>query len=254
MKNIVFYSIVLISFTLSAILLFMLFDNERGPVSPQESVSVEVSTDKEPAPTIKEEIIFTEKLTSPGLALSDAKKHIKDFDIPEDIQNEFLSALENAEEVLAYNGSVTEEALDEAGLSLAQIRGSDVSDDMKNTTSGYSVDDKDFEKMVSACLPAVNEDPEASLLKSQALATIGLSAVSEHRYEQAEKAFTTLINNYPDQEPTQIARLEYSNILYEQGYVDEARQTVNEAITINSSDTGYVSIANTLKQRIERYE
>jgi hypothetical protein len=48
--------------------------------------------------------------------------------------------------------------------------------------------------------------------------------------------------------------LEYSNILLEQGYVNEARQAVNEAITVNSNDIGYVSIANTLKQRIDRYE
>jgi len=254
MKNIGFYSIVLISFILSATLLFILFDNKKGPVAPEESISVQISEDKEPVIKIKEGPIFTEKVTSPDLALSDAKKHINEFNIPEDIQEEFLNALENAEEVVVHSGSITEEELDEAGMSLAQLRGSAVNDDMKNITSGYSVNDKDFEELVSACLPAGNEGPELALLKGQALATIGLSAVAEHRYDQAETAFTNLINNYPDQEPTQMARLEYANLLSEQGRSDEARQAVDEAITINSSDNGYISIANTLKQRIERYE
>jgi len=254
MKNVGFYSIVLISFILSAVLLFMLFHNERPSVSPKESVSVKAS--KHTVTTLKaeEEPIFAEKILSPDLALSNAKKHMKEFDIPEDICDEFLSALENADEVISYSGSAAEGELTEAGMSLAQIRGTAVGDDMENITSGYGADDKNFDEMVSACLPAVNEDDDSALLKSEALATLGLSAASEHRYAQAERAFTSLINNYPEQASTQMARLEYSNILLEQGYVNEARQAVNEAITVNSNDIGYVSIANTLKQRIDRYE
>ena len=221
---------------------------------PKDNISIEVTKDvvleKEPLKIEKEEVLV--KDVSPA-KIADAEKYAKEFNMPEDIKNEFLAALEGAEEV-ADSQDVTDEELNEAGLSLAKISETVVAPGMENITAGYSVNDKDFDEMVSACLPSGNEDSDLATLKSQALATIGLSAAAEQRYEQAEKAFTNLINNYPDEEPTQMARLEYANLLSEQGRADEAKQAVDEAITINSDDDEYVSMASNLKQRIERYE
>jgi len=257
MKNITFYSILFILLIIGGIFIFKLTSIDREPVIPKENIVIETSQDivlREDYSEAGQEEGSTKSISSDDI--DKAESYAKEFNLPEDIREEFLDIIGEGEATSVQNDSAaTDEELNEAGISSAQIAETLVGEEMENITSGYDVDDQNFDEMVSACLPTgINEASDSAALKSQALATMGFSAIAEYRYEQAEKAFTNLIQSYPDEEPTQMARLEYSNLLAEQGRTNEAKQVLNEATTINSSDNEYVSMANSLNQKIERSE
>ena len=256
MRNVTFYSIVFALLVIGSIFIFKLTSKEE-PIIPRENIAIETSQDivlREDYHKAENKEVLTKSISSDDI--DKAESYAKEFKLPEEISEEFLNIVEESEAAGPGNSSaITDEELNEAGISLAQIAETLVGEEMENITSGYDVDDQNFDEMVSACLPTgINETSDSTALKSQALAIMGFSAIAEYRYEQAEKAFTNLIQSYPDEEPTQMARLEYSNLLLEQDRTDEAKQVLDEAITINSSDNEYVSMANSLDQKIERNE
>ncbi len=211
----------------------------------------------------KEESIEIREPETRGLAKKHVSKreveireYVRKFNIPKEAAKELFQAVRDGkEEITADNKLLTSEEFEELDMTLSEMEESPLTEDMENLISGYSVETQVFDDMVLACLPeSAYEDPDSAVLKAQALADIGFSALAKQKYEDAENAFTRLIMNYPDEEATQISRLEYSNLLLEQGRINEAIRVVDEAAALNSDDNEYIVIAGYLKEKIEKYD
>lgn len=267
MNNNLFFIIILILSLITGLFIFKLANMDKTgltPVAREDSVSVisissKTVSEAEPFKTVKEEEPLINKPVSEAEAA--ARAYAERFDIPKDAEEELIGIIRQGREVAVWPESrmADEEfpkSLDGADMRLpAGLEKPPISEKMKNMVSGYDTEAKDFDKMVSACLPErTYGDSEAATLKARALSNMGFSALMEKKYEDAEKAFAILTDNYPYEEPTQISRLEYSRLLLRQGRVGEAEQILDEAMALNSDNEEYMLMANSLKEKIEEYD
>ncbi len=267
MKNSVFYTIVSVLSITIGVFMFKIANINREPAAPvlhkENMNTAEASRGIFPENKPLRDT-FIEKIPE-RKSVSEKEDRIieyaRRFNVPEKAKEKLLKAVREgrrvrpvrAHEYTVY-GSVYG-SLNEADAFLSENPRPSLSKEKKNLASGYSTDAENFDKMISACLPkGAYEDSDSAALKSRALSNMGLSALMEERYEDAEKAFVMLINNYPEQEAAQVIRLEYSMLLIRQERLSEAEQVVNEAIALNSDDKDYMSIAGSIKEKIDTYE
>ena len=119
----------------------------------------------------------------------------KEFNLPQDLQEELIEA--SKEPVIEADEAITEEELQEAGISKSQIQTSAITSETENLTVGHSISDESFNEILSL-------DPD-----SETLADLALLAIAEGNDYQAEEAYQMLKDNYPDSEATEAVRLEY---------------------------------------------
>jgi len=266
MKNSVFYSIALILSLITGLFIFKLANIDKTvftPVMhendmPAVEVSHEATSEAEPFKAVEKKPLMNKPVSESEVT---AREYAKKFNIPKDIEEELIEIIREGKEAAVLpdrriaDKKITKSPPNTDAYLLFGLEKPLLSKRMKNMVSGYSTKTEDFDKMVSACLPEIAYgDSDTATLKAHALSNMGFSALMEDRYEDAEKAFVVLIDNYPYEEVTQITRLEYSRLLLEQGRINEAEQAVNEAMALNSGNKEYTLMANSLKDRIEEYD
>jgi len=212
-----------------------------------------IATTSSLQPIVKTELTPT-KITETHIQQQPTDATLKEFSLPQDLKAE-LSEAANKGEVKAEwgEGKISKEELQEAGLAISQVAASQIDNKIKNITAGYSVADKAFAEKLNACLPALDnsDSEEDKILKSEALSSMGFSMLMEQKPEQAEKAFTALIRDYPDTQAAPVAQLELARLISEQGRTEEAQQLVDKAVSQYSSDKEYLTTAQALKKEIE---
>jgi len=189
-------------------------------------------------------------------AASGLLAELKGFGLPQELEAEIRAAAEEGdlEREWAY-GPVAKEEIEEAGLAPSQIAKLSLDKKSQNMLAGYRVSGPDFDKMFKASLPAAGaESNQAQDLKAQVLASIGFSALEEFRLDKAEKAFESLIRNYPESESAPAVSLEYARLLSEQGRDSEARAVISDAVSRYGADEEFAALARGLEAAINDHE
>lgn len=231
----------------------------------RNSLSVKYSEESQPPPILetaaspdrqtKKAVILSTK-TKPDFSqeLALVQDWAEEFNLPAELTQELSEAVRegNIDSEWARE-QISEEELRQTGLTAGQIAQSTLDSQGTNIVAGFKTSDKTLEEMFKACLPAedASDDEQTRILKSEALATVGFSAMKEYKYDQAEKAFKSLIRYYGNSEVTSMVRLEYGRLLFEQGRAAEAKEVIDEAIVQNRDDQEYVAIAEGLREKIE---
>ena len=185
------------------------------------------------------------------------EEYLKEFSLPQDLEAELSEASKKGDVNTEWaEGRISKEELQEAGLTITQLAESQIDNKIKNITAGYSIADKAFEEKLIACLPSSenSDSKQDKALKSEALSTIGFSALMEQKPEQAEKAFIALIRDYADTQAAPIVHLELAKLISEKGRVREAQELADKAVSRYGSDTEYAAIAQALKEEMEGNE
>lgn len=203
---------------------------------------------------------------------------IENFDLPREIKEDLIFAQIEEENSVALEPV----GIAEVKAVVDQTRKTIISGRLQNCAAGYYLPDKKFQEILVSALPepAITDntdttpqqenianptEPDASqstqaqdnqvrILTSDALATLGLIAMSRLEYSQAQEAFQSLISYYPNAQETPIARLELARLMYEQNRWDEARKIVDEALVYYAEDNEYKEIALALNAAYLRNE
>lgn len=219
--------------------------------------------------------VFVSEIKKPQNTL---KYVTENFDFPQEIKEDLISAQ------IEEENSVAPEPVDIAEIKAVvdQTRKTIISGRLQNCVAGYYLPDKKFQEILVSALPELavtnNTDtapqqenianptePDASqstqaqdnqvqVLTCDALASLGLMAMSRFEYSQAQEAFQLLISYYPDAQETPIVRLELARLMYEQNHWDEAMKIVDEAVAYCAQDNEYKDIALALNAAYLRNE
>ncbi|MCQ9205400.1 MAG: tetratricopeptide repeat protein [Omnitrophica bacterium] len=216
------------------------------------------SSDSQPVLILEQnkKITLSSNKVKGASGFEEISNYMDEFDMPGTLKNNLLDSAQK--QTLSDDWAdekEVDEQLSEVELSLEQVAGSNLDSRSKNLTEGFSASDKAFNEMYEAALPlGGNENSQTRELKSQALADLGFSAVSQLNHEQAEKAFTAVLAHYPETQSAPIIQLEYAQLLFETERPQEAIIQIDEAIDKHSRDAEFIKIAQELKDAIEGYE
>ena len=204
----------------------------------------------------EEKVKHQAKTIEKQAALDTANQYIDTFDLPNDLSKQLRKAADTGELKTDWAASdVSEQELQEAGVSLSQVSETELDRKIENLASGFTIEDEEFEKMLTACIPLKDKDNEQALsMKAESLAMMGLTALSTQNYDQAKKAFDSFLSYYRDDEISQVVYLEYSRMLFEQGDKTGALSVLDQAFSQFGKDLEFREVANSLKETIESDE
>ncbi|MFH1768770.1 MAG: hypothetical protein ABH858_06395 [Candidatus Omnitrophota bacterium] len=162
------------------------------------------------------------------------------FDMPSALREELLAMLKESEMEEDSGGIVREDDLSAIGLSPRQISQFPFIDKDKNMTVGFKVSDKGLNEIIFVCFDSLDTDGAAVMAqKSGALTDMGLTAISDGDYVQAEKIFSSVVRYYPDTESAFFARLELRRILSEENRMEGIKNFPENAVENLHGDFSY---------------
>lgn len=178
------------------------------------------------------------------------EEYAKTFNLPRELKEELFALSEKDSPPDSNENTAADEPLNEDVLArFIQNKETNIN------SAGYRISAEQFNQLIEVCLPrnteqaVIDTDKE---LKSQALLTVGLSALTDFNYTRAQKAFETVIGYYPDSLAGEAAALELGHLLFDRGNADQGRQVIDDAIYLHRDDKEYIGIAESLKEELSK--
>ena len=227
---------------------FLIIRTQNHMPAPSGKPPAAITQNKESTVGLKS-IVVPAQIT----AKQPVEEYFKEFTLPPALKAKLLSAIRNGVINDAWGiGQISKDELRLAGFIPARLTQPLLDTRTKNITAGFSVAIQTFVENLNNTLPAKNaEDEQTRLLNSDALSAMGFSSLMEHNYTQAEEAFRALIRDYADTQPAPIVHLELARLVSSEGHPAEARQLVDKAVSLYSSDKEYINFAQSLKNEIK---
>lgn len=190
------------------------------------------------------------ELEKAGENMGDMAALVEEFDLPDDIRFELLSAASDGQDATLDREAPSGEELNAQGLSENQIRKVPLSARRQTIASGYQLNSEEFNQVYQACQPTPNDDDYTKHLKIEVLFNAGFTALASGESGKAEKIFRSVIKNYTDTDVAQIASFELAGLKAREGNTGEALQIIDNIMPDIVTDENFKMQATELKESI----